>query len=204
MNFASSLVSVLFLSMASVTQTSAFLSYDEPHSHTSRQPHLRLHPFDLHFNPLLSSSARYAQFRPRQLSLKPLFFEVPQQEQDPLFLGRHWLFAELSDALLNSPSRGCLLTGGVGTGKTAAILQMVEHSCFGRRASRDEPLYSGERNRRWRIKRNVDIRSFMYPSDYRNLGKGSFRKKRHASTNFMASNVLQVIFKINLTGCLCR
>ena len=122
-----------------------------PHSHTSGSILLTSI-----LTLLLSSSARYAQFRPRQLSLKPLFFEVPQQEQDPLFLGRHWLFAELSDALLNSPSRGCLLTGGVGTGKTAAILQMVEHSCFGRRASRDEPLYSGERNRRWRIKGNVD------------------------------------------------
>ncbi|KAF0310719.1 Protein TANC2 [Amphibalanus amphitrite] len=88
------------------------------------------------------SLARYAQFRPRQLSLQPLFFEVPQQEQDPLFLGRHWLFAELSRALLDSPARGCLLTGGVGTGKTAAALQLVEHSCFGRRPGRPEPLYA--------------------------------------------------------------
>ncbi|XP_037077652.1 protein TANC2-like isoform X2 [Pollicipes pollicipes] len=85
--------------------------------------------------------ARFAQFRPRQLSLQPLFFEVPQQEQDPLFLGRHWLFAELSRALLGTPSRGCVLSGSVGTGKTAVLLQLVEHSCFGRRAVRDDALY---------------------------------------------------------------
>ena len=70
---------------------------------------------------------------------------MPQQEQDPLFLGRRWLFVELSRVLLNSPSRGCVLAGAVGTGKTAALLQLVEHSCFGRRGPhRDDALYQGE------------------------------------------------------------
>ncbi|KAF0301869.1 Protein TANC1 [Amphibalanus amphitrite] len=89
-----------------------------------------------------NSIARLSPPRGQPLSLKPLFHEVPQQEQDPLFLGRRWLFAELARVLLNSPSRGCVLAGGVGTGKTAVLLQMVEHSCFGRRAAlREDGLY---------------------------------------------------------------
>ncbi|XP_037091766.1 protein TANC2-like isoform X2 [Pollicipes pollicipes] len=88
-----------------------------------------------------NSIARVSPFRPAPLSLKPLFFEVPQQEQDPLFVGRRWLFAELSRVLLGSPSRGCVLAGSVGTGKTAALLQLVDYSCFGRRAAREDALY---------------------------------------------------------------
>lgn len=40
---------------------------------------------------------RFGQYRPPQLTLKPLFFEVPLQEPDPLFLGRHWLIKEIED-----------------------------------------------------------------------------------------------------------
>jgi ankyrin repeat protein len=97
---------------------------------------------------------RFAQYRTPQLTLKPLFFEVPLQEPDPLFLGRHWLIKEIEDivgkyralrrsgvsmrGVLGSSSPGVLLTGNPGTGKTALILQLVEHSCFGRRK---EPVY---------------------------------------------------------------
>lgn len=42
---------------------------------------------------------RFAQYRAPQLTLKPLFFEVPLQEPDPLFLGRHWLIKELEDVV---------------------------------------------------------------------------------------------------------
>lgn len=40
---------------------------------------------------------RFAQYRVPQLTLKPLFFEVPQQENDPLFVGRQWLVKEIED-----------------------------------------------------------------------------------------------------------
>lgn len=40
---------------------------------------------------------RFAQYRTPQLTLKPLFFEVPLQEPDPLFLGRHWLIKEIDN-----------------------------------------------------------------------------------------------------------
>ncbi|XP_060525151.1 protein TANC2 isoform X2 [Cylas formicarius] len=80
---------------------------------------------------------RFAQYRSPQLTLKPLFFEVPLQEPDPLFLGRHWLFKEMEDIIASS-STGILITGNPGTGKTALVLQIVEYSCFGRRK---EPVY---------------------------------------------------------------
>ncbi|CAH1131521.1 unnamed protein product [Ceutorhynchus assimilis] len=90
---------------------------------------------------------RFAQYRTPQLTLKPLFFEVPLQEPDPLFLGRHWLIKNMEE-VINSSSPGILLTGNPGTGKTALVLQLVEYSCFGRRK---EPLYqsihSPERSR---------------------------------------------------------
>ncbi|XP_071055582.1 protein TANC2 isoform X2 [Onthophagus taurus] len=80
---------------------------------------------------------RFAQYRVPQLTLKPLFFEVPLQEPDPLFIGRSWLIKEIEDTL-NASCPGVLLTGNQGTGKTALILQLVEYSCFGRRK---EPIY---------------------------------------------------------------
>lgn len=40
---------------------------------------------------------RFAQYRAPQLTFKPLFFEVPLQEPDPLFLGRHWLFKKMEE-----------------------------------------------------------------------------------------------------------
>lgn len=82
---------------------------------------------------------RFAQYRTsshqqrqqQQLVLKPLFFEVPQQESDPLYVGREWLVRGINDALVGS-SGGVAITGLPGTGKTAFVLQLVEHSCFGR------------------------------------------------------------------------
>lgn len=99
---------------------------------------------------------RFAQYRSPQLTLKPLFFEVPLQEPDPLFVGRQWLVREIEDILgiysnqsshflsfnffylkyyffTETTSPGVLLSGNPGTGKTALVLQLVEYSCFGRR-----------------------------------------------------------------------
>lgn len=66
------------------------------------------------------------------MTLKPLFFEVPLLEEDPLFAGRQWLLHEL-ESVINGSSPGILISGSPGTGKTALVLQLVEHSCFGRR-----------------------------------------------------------------------
>ncbi|KAJ8680121.1 hypothetical protein QAD02_015908 [Eretmocerus hayati] len=75
-----------------------------------------------------------------QLTLKPLFFEVPLLESDPLFTGRKWLLQELKTLLLDGSSPGALISGSPGTGKTALVLQLVDHSCFGRKtATKHEP-----------------------------------------------------------------
>lgn len=68
-----------------------------------------------------------------QLMLKPLFFEVPTQEQEPQFNGRQWLLRDISNTLNHPESQGVLVVGGPGAGKTSLCLQLVEHSCFGRR-----------------------------------------------------------------------
>lgn len=74
------------------------------------------------------------------MTLKPLFFEVPLQESEPLFIGRHWLVRDLGE-VLESQDQGIIISGNPGTGKTAMVLQLVDYSCFGRR---HDPLYQGK------------------------------------------------------------
>lgn len=85
-------------------------------------------------NAPIDPKIRFAQYRQTaQLPLKPLFFEVPHQEADPMFVGRHWLVREISNAIATNECSGVLVNGNLGTGKTMFMLQMVEHSCFGRK-----------------------------------------------------------------------
>lgn len=79
----------------------------------------------------------------QSLTLKPLFFEVPLLEEDPLFTGRQWLLHEL-ESMINGSISGILISGAPGTGKTAFILQLVEHSCFGRRREQPRLLETSE------------------------------------------------------------
>ncbi|CAH2046614.1 unnamed protein product, partial [Iphiclides podalirius] len=67
-----------------------------------------------------------------QLNLRPLFFEVPSTDNQENFSGRQWLLKDMEKAL-ESTSSGILISGSPGTGKTALVLQLVEHSCFGRK-----------------------------------------------------------------------
>ncbi|KAK3915593.1 Protein TANC2 [Frankliniella fusca] len=88
---------------------------------------------------------RFAAYRspPQQpVILKPLFFEVPLQEVEPLFIGRQWLVRDLAE-VLESQDQGIIISGNQGTGKTAMVLQLVDYSCFGRR---HEPLYQDHEN----------------------------------------------------------
>ena len=83
---------------------------------------------------------------------------MPHQEAEPLFWGRSWLFRELASHLLvadrvpgaglgvdggsggsggiggvhSATVRGVVISGSTGSGKTAAALQLVDGSCFGR------------------------------------------------------------------------
>ncbi|XP_068162412.1 protein TANC2 isoform X2 [Antennarius striatus] len=79
---------------------------------------------------------RFAPYRPQDIALKPLLFEVPSITMDSVFTGREWLFQEI-DAYLNSPNassnRGVAVVGNIGFGKTAIVSRLVALSCHGTR-----------------------------------------------------------------------
>ncbi|KAM9716421.1 protein TANC2 isoform 6-T7 [Menidia menidia] len=83
-----------------------------------------------------SQSLRFAPYRPQDIALKPLLFEVPSITMDSVFTGREWLFQEI-DGHLNSPNsstnQGVVIVGNIGFGKTAIISRLVALSCHGTR-----------------------------------------------------------------------
>uniref|UniRef100_A0A8C7D8R8 Tetratricopeptide repeat, ankyrin repeat and coiled-coil containing 2 n=1 Tax=Oncorhynchus kisutch TaxID=8019 RepID=A0A8C7D8R8_ONCKI len=79
---------------------------------------------------------RFAPYRPPDIALKPLLFEVPSLTADSLFTGREWLFQEVDARLHGDDSaanRGVVVVGNVGFGKTAIISRLVALSCHGNR-----------------------------------------------------------------------
>ncbi|NXJ69236.1 TANC1 protein, partial [Rostratula benghalensis] len=82
------------------------------------------------------SKARFVPYKPQDILLKPLLFEVPSITTDSVFVGREWLFQAIEEKLLNpdpAESRGAVITGNVGFGKTAVISRLVALSCHGSR-----------------------------------------------------------------------
>lgn len=82
------------------------------------------------------SLARFAPYKPVDIMLKPLLFEVPSITTDSVFVGRDWLFQQLEDVLKVSTSmenHGAVVVGSVGYGKTAIISRLVALSCHGGR-----------------------------------------------------------------------
>ncbi|XP_062303331.1 protein TANC1-like isoform X2 [Osmerus eperlanus] len=80
------------------------------------------------------SKGRLALFRPPDIMLKPLLFEVPGLAADSSFVGRDWLFLRLEEVLGKSEAGeggGAVVMGNVGFGKTAAIWRLVTLSCHG-------------------------------------------------------------------------
>nr|XP_021334728.1 protein TANC1 isoform X2 [Danio rerio] len=82
--------------------------------------------------------ACFAPYKPTDIMLKPLLFEVPSITTDSVFVGRDWLFQQLEDDLSpsqsgESSSSGSILVGNVGFGKTAIISRLVALSCHGGR-----------------------------------------------------------------------
>lgn len=81
-------------------------------------------------------AARFTPYKPTDIMLKPLLFEVPSITTDSVFVGRDWLFQQLEDDLRPSESgetSGVILVGNVGFGKTAFISRLVALSCHGGR-----------------------------------------------------------------------
>ncbi|XP_016324842.1 protein TANC1-like isoform X2 [Sinocyclocheilus anshuiensis] len=80
--------------------------------------------------------ARFAPYKPTDIMLKPLLFEVPSITTDSVFVGRDWLFQQLENDLRPSESgesSGSVIVGNVGFGKTAIISRLVALSCHGGR-----------------------------------------------------------------------
>nr|XP_033773517.1 protein TANC2 isoform X1 [Geotrypetes seraphini]XP_033773518.1 protein TANC2 isoform X1 [Geotrypetes seraphini] len=79
---------------------------------------------------------RFAPYRPPDISLKPLLFEVPSITTDSVFVGRDWLFHEIDAQLQsddNGVNQGIVICGNIGFGKTAIISRLVALSCHGTR-----------------------------------------------------------------------
>ncbi|XP_041117966.1 protein TANC1-like isoform X2 [Polyodon spathula] len=80
--------------------------------------------------------ARFAPYKPADIMLKPLLFEVPSITTDSVFIGRDWLFQLIEENLKKDESpenRGAVIVGNVGFGKTAIISRLVALSCHGGR-----------------------------------------------------------------------
>uniref|UniRef100_H0VCW2 Protein TANC2 n=1 Tax=Cavia porcellus TaxID=10141 RepID=H0VCW2_CAVPO len=80
--------------------------------------------------------ARFAPYKPQDILLKPLLFEVPSITTDSVFVGRDWLFHQIEENLRNTElpeNRGAVVVGNVGFGKTAIISKLVALSCHGSR-----------------------------------------------------------------------
>uniref|UniRef100_A0A8D0DT89 Tetratricopeptide repeat, ankyrin repeat and coiled-coil containing 2 n=2 Tax=Salvator merianae TaxID=96440 RepID=A0A8D0DT89_SALMN len=79
---------------------------------------------------------RFAPYRPPDISLKPLLFEVPSITTESVFVGRDWVFQEIDVQLQSadaSVNRGVVIVGNIGFGKTAIISRLVALSCHGTR-----------------------------------------------------------------------
>ncbi|XP_043750066.1 protein TANC1 isoform X6 [Cervus elaphus] len=83
-----------------------------------------------------TAGARFAPYKPQDILLKPLLFEVPSITTDSVFVGRDWLFHQIEENLRNTElteNRGAVVIGNVGFGKTAIISKLVALSCHGSR-----------------------------------------------------------------------
>ncbi|NXJ92262.1 TANC1 protein, partial [Corythaixoides concolor] len=84
----------------------------------------------------VQQETRFIPYKPQDILLKPLLFEVPSITTDSVFVGREWLFQAIEEKLKNtdpSENRGAVITGNVGFGKTAVISRLVALSCHGSR-----------------------------------------------------------------------
>ncbi|NXP54953.1 TANC1 protein, partial [Heliornis fulica] len=82
------------------------------------------------------SKARFIPYKPQDILLKPLLFEVPSITTDSVFIGREWLFQAVEESLRSTglaERRGAVIAGSVGFGKTAIISRLVALSCHGSR-----------------------------------------------------------------------
>ncbi|XP_028991606.1 protein TANC1 isoform X2 [Betta splendens] len=110
------------------------LSFLDEQRNTPLRTSIRLPWHNTGGRPPQDSKARFAPYKPVDIMLKPLLFEVPSITTDSVFVGRDWLFEQLEDALSGSAGgHGAVVVGSVGYGKTAIISRLVALSCHGGR-----------------------------------------------------------------------
>ncbi|XP_014746114.1 PREDICTED: protein TANC1 isoform X4 [Sturnus vulgaris] len=111
------------------------LSYLDGQRNTPLRTSIRL-PWHNTAGSRVQQEARFIPYKPQDILLKPLLFEVPSITTDSVFVGREWLFHTIEEKLQNpdpAESRGAVITGNVGFGKTAVISRLVALSCHGSR-----------------------------------------------------------------------
>ncbi|CAI5656204.1 unnamed protein product [Oreochromis niloticus] len=112
------------------------LSFLDEQRNTPLRTSIRLPWHNTGGRPPQDAKARFAPYKPVDIMLKPLLFEVPSITTDSVFVGRDWLFQHLEDVLKageSTENHGAVVVGSVGYGKTAIISRLVALSCHGGR-----------------------------------------------------------------------
>ncbi|XP_068184540.1 protein TANC1 isoform X2 [Antennarius striatus] len=112
------------------------LSFLDEQRNTPLRTSIRLPWHNTGGRPPQDAKARFTPYKPVDIMLKPLLFEVPSITTDSVFVGRDWLFLHLEDILKtteSNESHGAVVVGSVGYGKTAIISRLVALSCHGGR-----------------------------------------------------------------------
>ncbi|XP_054851498.1 protein TANC2 [Eublepharis macularius] len=140
---------------------------------------------------------RFAPYRPPDISLKPLLFEVPSITTESVFVGRDWVFQEIDVQLQSSNTsmnRGVVIVGNIGFGKTAIISRLVALSCHGtrmRQIASDSPHASPKH-----VDANRELPLTQPPSAHSSITSGScpgtpeMRRRQEEAMRRLAAQVV--------------
>ncbi|XP_059127936.1 protein TANC2 isoform X2 [Peromyscus eremicus] len=140
---------------------------------------------------------RFAPYRPPDISLKPLLFEVPSITTESVFVGRDWVFHEIDVQLQSSNAnvnQGVVIVGNIGFGKTAIISRLVALSCHGtrmRQIASDSPHASPKH-----VDANRELPLTQPPSAHSSITSGScpgtpeMRRRQEEAMRRLASQVV--------------
>lgn len=140
---------------------------------------------------------RFAPYRPPDISLKPLLFEVPSITTESVFVGRDWVFHEIDAQLQSSNAsvnQGVVIVGNIGFGKTAIISRLVALSCHGtrmRQIASDSPHASPKH-----VDANRELPLTQAPSSHSSIASGScpgtpeMRRRQEEAMRRLASQVV--------------
>ncbi|XP_026903799.1 protein TANC2 isoform X10 [Acinonyx jubatus] len=139
----------------------------------------------------------FAPYRPPDISLKPLLFEVPSITTESVFVGRDWVFHEIDAQLQSSNAsvnQGVVIVGNIGFGKTAIISRLVALSCHGtrmRQIASDSPHASPKH-----VDANRELPLTQPPSAHASIPSGScpgtpeMRRRQEEAMRRLASQVV--------------